>query len=87
MAYWAPKWFMLMAKPDSSKSQPMGFWGRREATIAPTVTSMTMSVLPNHQSKMWVFGSERFRAKSTRASAVSAKESAHTDHASQAVER
>jgi hypothetical protein len=30
--------------------------GRREATMAPTVTSITTVALPSHQSKMWVPG-------------------------------
>ena len=27
MAHWALKWFRLMARPDSNKSQPMGVLG------------------------------------------------------------
>jgi hypothetical protein len=52
MAYWALKWFMQIAKPPSNNSQPTGFSGLRDATIAPTVTSITVSALLTHQSKM-----------------------------------
>jgi hypothetical protein len=54
MAYWEAKVLVLTARPERHKSQPTGFSGLREATIAPTVTSITVSELPSHQSKMWV---------------------------------
>src|SRR5215210_3481968 len=73
MAYSDVKLLVLTAIPERHKSQPTGFSGRREATMAPTVTSITMVALPSHQSKMWVPGWER----------ISAMESAHSDQASQ----
>src|SRR5215212_4246956 len=83
MAYWEVKLLVLTAIPERHKSQPTGFSGRREATMAPTVTSITMVALPSHQSKMWVPGWEGIRARRSRLSAVSATESAHSDQASQ----
>jgi len=47
MAYWEVKLLVLTATPESNKSQPTGFSGRREATIAPTVTSTTTSGYEN----------------------------------------
>src|SRR5215212_9833613 len=87
MAYWEVKLLVLTATPDRHKSQPTGFSGRRDATIAPTAASITTVALPSHQSKMWVFGWDTFRAKSKRLRAVSVKESAHKDHASLAAAR
>src|SRR5215210_5127502 len=87
MAYSDVKLLVLTAIPERHKSQPTGFSGRREATMAPTVTSITMVALPSHQSKMWVPGWERIRAKRRRLSAVSATESAHSDQASQEAAR
>src|SRR5918993_3111029 len=87
MAYCALKLLVLTATPERHKSQPTGFSGRREATMAPTVTSITMVALPSHQSKMWVPGWERIKARSRRLSAVSATESAHSDQASQEAAR
>src|SRR3990170_2390645 len=83
MAYWEVKVLVLVATPERHKSQPTGFSGLREATIAPTVTSITMSELPSHQSKTWVPGWERIRARRRRLSAVSATVSDHSDQASQ----
>jgi hypothetical protein len=40
--------------------------------------------LPNHQSKVGAFGSERFKTNSRRLSPVSVKTSAYSDHASRA---
>src|SRR5215211_1746141 len=87
MAYSDVKLLVLTAIPERHKSQPTGFSGRREATMAPTVTSITMVALPSHQSKMWVPGWERIRARRRRLSAVSATESAHSDQASQEAAR
>jgi hypothetical protein len=56
MAYWEAEVLMLVATPERHKSQPTGFSGLREATIAPTVTSITISELPSQKSKMWVPG-------------------------------
>lgn len=56
MAYSEAKLLVLVATPERHKSQPTGFSGLREATMAPTVTSITMVVLPSHQSKMWMPG-------------------------------
>jgi hypothetical protein len=56
MAYWEVKLLVLTASPERHKNQPTRFSGRREATMAPTVTSITLVVLPSHQSKMWVPG-------------------------------
>jgi hypothetical protein len=56
MAYWEVKVLVLVTTPDRHKSQPTGFSGLREATIAPTVTSITTSELPSHQSKTWMPG-------------------------------
>src|SRR5215213_4268969 len=83
MAYWEVKVLVLVATPERHRSQPTGFSGRREATTAPTVASITTVALPSHQSKMWVPGWERIRARRRRPSAVSATESAHSDQASQ----
>src|SRR5215204_1263340 len=87
MAYWAAKLCVLMTTPDRHKSQPTGFSGRWEATIAPTLTSITTSALPSHHSKMWVPGWERIRARRRRLSAVSVMVSAHSDQASQEAAR
>src|SRR5215212_8668568 len=51
MAYWDVKVLVLVATPERHKSQPTGFSGLREATMAPTVTSITIVELPSHQSK------------------------------------
>jgi hypothetical protein len=83
MAYWDVKLLVLTETPERHRSQPTGFSGRREATRAPTVASITMVKLPSHQSKVGVFGWERFKKRSRRLSPVSAKMSAHSDHASQ----
>jgi len=47
MAYWEPKWLMLTTTPERHKSQPTVFSGLQEATIAPTVTVITIVVLSN----------------------------------------
>jgi hypothetical protein len=47
MAYWALRWLMLTTTPERHKSQPTGFSGLREATIAPTVAVITIVVLSN----------------------------------------
>src|SRR5215204_4555774 len=84
MAYCALKWEMLWARPYRHNSQPTGFSGRREATIAPMVEKNTaLSVLSSQESKMCVCGWEMFRAKSKRATTVRVKESPQSDHASQ----
>jgi hypothetical protein len=87
MEYWEEKLLVLTATPEKHKSQPTGFSGLREATRAPTVASITMVTLPSHQSKVGVFGWERFKRRRRRLSPVSAKTSAHSDHASQAAVR
>src|SRR5215218_3634105 len=87
MAYWEAKVLVLVATPERHKSQPTGFSGLREATTAPTVASITTSELPSHQSKAWMPGWERIRARRRRLSAVSATESAHSDQASQEAAR
>jgi hypothetical protein len=56
MAYSEVKLLVLTATPERHKSQPTGFSGLREATMAPTVTSITIVELPSHQSKTWVPG-------------------------------
>jgi hypothetical protein len=56
MAYWEAKLLVLVATPERHKSQPTGFSGLREATIAPTVASITIVELPSHQSKTWMPG-------------------------------
>src|SRR3712207_8481270 len=87
MAYWEAKLLVLTTTPNRHTSQPTGFLGRREATMAPTVASTTTSVLPSHQSKVGVAGRELFRTIKTRLSAVSAKASVHNDQASQVAAR
>ena len=52
MAYWEVKLLVPTATPERHNSQPTGFPGLREATMAPTVASTTTSALPSHQSKM-----------------------------------
>jgi hypothetical protein len=79
MAYWKEKVLVLTPTPEKHKSQPTGFSGRREATRAPTVASITMVVLPSHQSKVGVFGWERFKKRRRRLRAVGAKTSVHND--------
>src|SRR5918998_4732016 len=83
MAYWEAKLLVPTATPERHRSQPSGFSGRREATMAPTVASITTSAFPSHQSKTWAFGWERLRARSNKLSAVKATQTAHNDHASQ----
>jgi hypothetical protein len=56
IAYSEAKLLVLTATPERHNNQPTGFSGRREATTAPTVTSITMVELPSHQSNMWVPG-------------------------------
>src|SRR5215210_8491989 len=87
MAYWEVKGLVLVATPERHKSQPTGFSGRREATTAPTVASITIVELTSHQSKMWVPGWEWIRARRRRLSPVRVTESAHSDHASHAAVR
>src|SRR5919107_3979635 len=82
MAYWEMKVLAPTTTPDRHNSQPTGFSGLREATIAPTVASITTNVLPNHQSKTGVFGRERLRTTRRALSAVSATVIAHSDQAS-----
>ncbi len=87
MVYWEAKVLMLVATPERHKSQPTGFSGLREATIAPTVTSITMVALPNHQSKTWVPGCERISPRRRRLKVVNATESDHSDQASREAAR
>jgi hypothetical protein len=87
MAYWEAKLLVPTATPERHSSQPTAFSGRREATMAPTVASITASAFPSHQSKTCAFGSERLRTKRRRLSAVSATQSVHSDQASQAATR
>src|SRR5918998_613948 len=87
MAYWEAKLLVPTATPERHSSQPTAFSGRREATMAPTVASITASEFPSHQSKTCAFGSERLRTKSRRLSAVSATQSVHSDQASLAEAR
>src|SRR5215212_10256060 len=87
MAYWEMKVLAPTATPDRHKSQPTGFSGRREATMAPTVASITTNVLPNHHSKTGVFGWERLRSTSRALSAVSATVVVQSDQASREAAR
>src|SRR4028118_2010854 len=82
MAYWEAKLFVLTVTPVRHNSQPTGFSGLREATMAPTVASITMVELPSHHSKVGAFGWERLRTKRRKLSAVSVTTSAHSDQAS-----
>src|SRR5215212_9190484 len=81
MAYWEMKVLAPTATPDRHKSQPTRFSGRREATTAPTVASITTNVLPNHHSKTGVSGWERLRTTSRALSAVSTTVIAQSDQA------
>src|ERR687890_2059754 len=87
MAYWEVKLLVPTATPDRHNSQPTGFSGLREATMAPTVASTTTSALPSHQSKTWTFEYRRISAMRRRLEAVSARVSAHNDHASRKAAR
>src|SRR5919107_1018670 len=82
MAYSERKVLAPTATPDMHNNQPTAFPGLREATMAPTVASITTNVLPNHQAKMGVFGWERPRTTSSALSVVSVAVIAHSDHAS-----
>src|SRR5215207_1453856 len=81
MAYWETKVLAPTATPDRHNNQPTAFSGRREATMAPTVASITTSVLPNHHSKTVAFGWERLRTTRRALSAVSARVMVHSDQA------
>src|SRR5829696_3113094 len=70
MAYWEAKLLVPTATPERHSSQPTAFSGRREATMAPTVASITTSAFPSHQSKTCAFGSERLRTKRRRLSTL-----------------
>src|SRR5215218_2779677 len=87
MAYWEVKLLVPTATPDRHNSQPTGFSGLREATMAPTVASTTTSALPSHQSKTWTFGYRRMRARIRRLRPVNTTEIAHNDQASRAAAR
>src|SRR5215208_4542978 len=87
MAYSETKVLAPTTTPDRHNSQPTGFSGRREATIAPTVASITMNVLLNHQAKTGVLGWERLRTTRRRLNAVSATVSVHSDQASREAAR
>src|SRR5436190_17055863 len=87
MAYWEMKVLAPTAIPDRHNSQPTGFSGRREATMAPTLASITMKVLPNHQPKTGAFEWERLRTTSRALSAVNDTVSAHSDQASREAAR
>src|SRR5829696_1625577 len=71
------------------KIQPIGFWGRREATRAPTVGYTSSSIVkstskPKNNSLAGIRG---VRSLSSTPSSVRATENAHTDHANHAAER
>src|SRR5215213_3843706 len=71
------------------KIQPIGFWGRREATRAPTVGYTSSSIVkstskPKNNSLAGIRG---VRSLSSTPSSVRATETAHTDHANHAAER
>src|SRR5919112_2336996 len=87
MAYSETKVLAPTTTPDRHNSQPTGFSGLREATIAPTVASITTNVLPNHHSKTGVFGWERLRTTRRALSAVSATVIAQSDQASRVAAR
>src|ERR671913_2809 len=87
MAYWEAKLLVPTPTPERHSSQPTAFSGRREATMAPTVASITTSAFPSHQSKTCAFGSERLRPKRRRLSAVSATQSTYSVQASRAAAR
>src|SRR5215217_663631 len=87
MAYREVKVLVLTATPERHNSQPTGFSVLREATMAPTVTSITTSAFPSKKLGMGAFGYRRFRTRRTRLSAVSVTVSAHSDQANQAAVR
>src|SRR5918995_5491058 len=87
MAYWETKVLAPTATPDRHSNQPTAFSGRREATIAPTVASITTKVLPNHHSKTGAFGCERLRTTRRALSPVRATVMVHSDQASQGAAR
>src|SRR5215208_1330675 len=87
MAYREVKVLVLTATPERHNSQPTGFSGLWEATMAPTVTSITTSAFPSQKLGMGVFGYRRFRTRKTRLSAVSVMVTAHSDQANQAAVR
>src|ERR671910_300214 len=87
MAYSEVKVLVLTATPERHNSQPTGFSGLREATMAPTVTSITTSAFPSQKLGMGAFGYRRFRTRRTRLSDVSVTVTAHSDQANQAAVR
>src|ERR671921_2608834 len=87
MAYSEAKVLVLAATPERHNSHPTGFSGLREATMAPTVTSITTSAFWNQKSGMGAFGYRRFRTTRTRLSTVSVTVTAHSDQANQAAVR
>src|SRR5919112_5667760 len=87
MAYSEAKVLVLAATPERHNSHPTGFSGLREATMAPTVTSITTSAFWNQKSGMGALGYRRFRTTRTRLSTVSVTVTAHSDQANQAAVR
>src|SRR5215212_9591962 len=87
MAYWETKVLAPTATPDRHNSQPTAFSGLREATIVPTVASITTKVLPNHHLKTGMFGWERLRTTRRALSATSATVIAQSDQASREAAR
>jgi hypothetical protein len=65
-------------------SQPIAFLERWEMMTAPAVERAgEVTVFSSQKSKMWAFGKDRLIVRSRRLRAVSAKERAHIDQASQ----
>src|SRR5215208_6634502 len=87
MAYREVKVLVLTATPERHNSQPTGFSGRQDATMAPTVTSITTSAFPRQKVGMGAVGYRRFRTRRTRLSDVSVTEIVHSDQATQAAAR
>src|SRR5215210_1917922 len=75
-------------RPPAQKIHPIGFLGRREAIKAPTVGNVKankeMRTGKLELNPGWL---EKVRKPSTPLNAAKGKESAHTDHASQAAVR
>jgi hypothetical protein len=72
-------------RPSASQIQPMGFWGRREAIIAPTTGKARKDTENSRSSAMLLLGTWTDRARTSSATLVAdmASVGQASDHASQ----
>src|SRR5215203_2829489 len=87
MTYREVKVLVLTNTPERHNSQPTGFSGLREATMAPTVASITTSAFPTHQLGTGMPGCLRLRTTRSRLSAVNIAVIAHNAQANEVVAR